>query len=65
MDYDILNIIGDYVKNDIFFRMEEEKKQNERMEIFKFVDDKIKQLTKDGKKEKIKVGKDDMYFAVC
>ena len=64
LDYDILNMIGDYVKKDNFVRMEEEKKQNERMEIFKFVDDKIKQLKKDGKKEKIKVDKYDMYFAV-
>ena len=34
------------------------------MEIFKFVDEKIKQLRIDAKKEKIKISKFDFIFAV-
>ena len=54
LDNDVLNIIGDYVKADNFERIKEEEKQNKKMEIFKFVDEKIKQLRIDAKKEKLK-----------
>ena len=64
LDNDVLNIIGDYVKADNFERIKEEEKQNKKMEIFKFVDEKIKQLKIDAKKEKIKISKFDFNFAV-
>ena len=43
LDNDVLNIIGDYVKADNFERMKEEEKQDKKMEIFKFVDEKGEQ----------------------
>ena len=64
LDNDVLNIIGDYVKADNFERIKEEEKQDKKMEIFKFVDEKIKQLRIDAKKEKIKISKLDFNFAV-
>ena len=64
LDNDVLNIIGDYVKADNFERIKEEKKQDKKMEIFKFVDENIKQLRIDAKKEKIKISKFDFNFAV-
>ena len=62
LDNDVLNIIGDYVKADNFERIKEEEKQNKKMEIFKFVDEKIKQLKLDAKKEKIEISKYDFNF---
>ena len=64
LDNDVLNIIGDYVKADNFERIKEEEKQDKKMEIFKFVDENIKQLRIDAKKEKIKISKFDFNFAV-
>ena len=64
LDNDVLNIIGNYVKADNFERIKEEEKQDKKMEIFKFVDEKIKQLRIDAKKEKIKISKFDFNFAV-
>ena len=53
LDNDVLNIIGNYVKADNFERIKEEK-QNQKMKLFQFVDEKMKQIKIDAKKKKLK-----------
>ena len=63
LDNDVLNIIGNYVKADNFERIKEEK-QNQKMKLFQFVDEKMKQIKIDAKKENNKLSKHDIYFLI-
>ena len=59
LDNDILNIIGDYIKKDNLERMKEEEKQNKKIELFNYVDFKMKHIRKEARKENRTVGRAD------
>ena len=63
LDNDVLNIIGNYVKADNIERIKEEK-QNQKMKLFQFVDEKMKQIKIDAKKENNELSKHDIYFLI-
>ncbi len=59
MDYDILKIIGDYVKEDNFIRMEEEEQNQKKKGNIWLFDFKMKHVRKEARKEDKTVGRGD------
>jgi len=50
LDYDILNIIGDYVKKDNFDRMEKERMEKFKQDVFEYLNIQLKEDRKFSRK---------------
>ena len=64
LDNDVLTIIGDYVKADNIERMEKEEKQKQKLKLFQFVDEEMKHIRKEARKENRTVRRCDARMCI-